>query len=596
MNEKSHPIARAFATAAMGAALVSLSAITLHCSEDTPFNNLGQSDTTGLVLNDTSAPNPTDDTTRRQSQSCSSKEECLEKLPNLRPCEDVQCMENGDCAVFPISNCCTDSSDCPAIEDTCIESFCPEPGASCATRSVCATCQNHADCIEIAGPCEIGWCIEGGRCEFKTLDICCAADQDCLLMDACIKSQCLQGRCLYGAVEEGECCDTQPMFTVGFDGNMEFGSSSDNPAVFWQIVETGLTPSPPYALYVGNSETMSTATIGDVNAVAIFDVGFMVEGSELDFRSHVYVNLAKTGTQQFQVILTGEDVPEKTLYNSVVTDADDWHLIHTNTPVTKSSNYSIVLRYYQKGSIVGADLGVLVDNLEIRTNCSPYFECFDDNECDDADPCTVDSCKVGIGTASCVHAPGPPLNGQDEVCGDGVDNDCNPQTFCMKLTVGDQTQNVTTVAQGVSPTAFYNMAKASEADYTASNKLNLLVSEDADGQKAVHVILDQQNDGEGGNLSLDVQGGQGMTILLYDDPPEEASDSWGYDPGTGSGNITWVWDACCVDGVVLGHLGPTQCVTLAIQQAEGVDGVQVWKDAGLSTTFPLADITLCGAL
>jgi hypothetical protein len=598
MNEESPPVARVFRIGAICVALVALSTVTLHCSEDTPAGNVGQSDTGGIVLNDTSTPNPPtgDATGQRQREGCTSKADCLETLPNLRPCEDAQCMENGDCAVFPISDCCTDADDCPVIEDACIESFCPEPGASCATRSVCAKCQNHADCIEVAEPCEVGWCSEGGRCEFKVLDICCAADQDCQLMDACISSQCIQGRCLYGAVEEGECCDTKPMFTVGFDGDMEFGASSDNPAIFWQVIETVLTPSPPYALYVGNAETMSTATIGDVNAVAIFDVGFMVEGSELDFRSHVYVNLAKTGTQQFQVILTGEGVPEKTLYSSVVNNFDDWHLIHANTPVTKSSNYSVVLRYYQKGSIVGADLGVLVDNLEIRTNCSPYFECFDDNECDDGDPCTVDSCNVGIGTASCVHAPGPPVDGVTEICGDGVDNDCNPETFCIDLTVGDKAQSITPVAKGVSPTAFYNMAKVADADYTASNMLNLLVSEDADAQKAIHLILDKQSDNDGGNLSLDIQGGQGMDILLYDDPPEQASDTWGYDPLTGTGNVTWVWEACCVDGLVLGHLAPNQCITFAIQQAEGLEGVQVWNDAGVSTTYPLSDITLCGDL
>ena len=557
---------------------------------------VAQADGQTLTLTDTYTAPKQDTKTPVVEASCTTVEDCKEKFPNLRPCEEVECMANGDCAVFPRADCCADNDDCPIIDDECIESFCPEPGASCATRSICAICATHADCIEIAEPCEVGWCSEGGRCEFKELDICCADSSDCQLMDACIQSQCIQGRCAYGAVEEGECCDTQPVHLVGTDETMDFMESSDNPTIFWQVIETDLTPSPPYALYVGNSETMSTVTIGDVNAVAIFDLGQMIEGSQIDFRSHAYVNLAKTGTQIFQVILTGEGVPDQTLYSSTTTKKDDWHLIHANVTLEKTANYTLVLKYYQKGSIIGAELGVLVDNLEIRTDCSPYFECFDDKECDDGNPCTNDTCNVGIGTASCMHTPVDPIDGVDEVCGDGLDNDCNPNTFCVSVNAGDKELLIKPVAKGVNPATFYKAATSADAGYTASNKLSLLVTQnDAQGQ-AVHLLLDKEEDGDGGNLAVNLSGAAGIDILVYDDPPEEASDSWSYDPATGTGSINWVWGQCCVDGMVMAPLKPEQCMTVEIANSDGIDGIQIWQDASTSTSLNLQTFKLCGLL
>ncbi len=567
------------------------------CSDATVDTGVAQTDGQTLTLTDTSTPPPKQDTKAQIIEaSCSTVEDCKEKLPNLRPCEEVECMPNGDCAIFPVTDCCADSSDCPVIDDECIESFCPAPGSPCATRSICAICATHADCIEIAEPCEVGWCSEGGRCEFKELDICCTDKNDCQLMDACIQSQCIEGRCAYGAVEEGECCDTPPVHLVGKEEDMTFVQSSDNPTIFWQVIETDLTPSPPYALYVGNSETMSTVTIGDVNAVAIFDLGNIIEGAQIDFRSHAYVNLAKTGTQIFQVILSGEGVPDKTIYSSTTKDADDWHLIHANVTVEASTNYTVVLKYYQKGSIIGAELGVLVDNLEIRTDCSPYFECFDDKECDDGNPCTVDTCNVGLGTASCMHTPAAIVDGAEEICGDGIDNDCNPATFCLSAHVGDQVFVLDPVAQGVDPSTFYQAASEPNAGYTISNKINLLLTENNAQGHAAHFILDKAEDNDGGNLELKISGAPGLDILVYDDPPEEASDNWAYDAVTGSGSINWVWGQCCVDGMVMAPLKSDQCVSFEVVGSDGIDGIQLWKNASESTTLGLENFKLCGLL
>ena len=585
------------------AGLVIAAFVLSGCSENKNGSGLAQADGNGLEFNDTSVgtePRTVSDAGDFDSQivaaGCRSDQECKQAVTNLSPCEDVQCMDNGDCATFPVADCCETDDDCPAIDDECIESFCPEPGTACTTRSVCKLCEVHADCIAVAEACEVGWCAEGGRCEFKQLEICCVQDNDCLLMDACIESQCFDGRCLYNAIEEGECCTTKPVYLVGDSEDMEFVASSDNPTIFWHVIETDLTPSPPYALYVGNSETMSTATIGDVNAVAVFDLGNLLEGAQLDFRAHAFVNLAKTGTQLFQVVLTGEGVADTILYDSKAKKFDDWHLIHSNVTVAKESYYSLVMRYYQKGSIIGAELGVLIDNLEIRKDCSPFFECFDDSECDDGNPCTDDICNVGIGTASCMNTPTLPLEGVDEVCGDGLDNDCNPDTFCVSINAGNESIPVQPVAKNVNPATFYKAASSTGTDYAASDSLNLLVSENADKETAIHIILDKPEDGDGGNLTLQLTGAKGLDIVVYDDVPEDGSDSYIFDTNTGAGTLSWAWGACCVDGTVLAPLSVNQCILLEPKASDGIANIRVWQDASSQKTLPMVPVELCGTL
>ena len=63
-----------------------------------------------------------------------------------------------------------------------------------------------------------------------------------------------------------------------------------------------------------------------------------------------------------------------------------------------------------------------------NTPISGCVPCTVDGDCDDADRCTSDACTAG----ACVHAPitGCPCVTGPEVCGDGIDNDCDGLTDC----------------------------------------------------------------------------------------------------------------------------------------------------------------------
>ncbi len=207
-----------------------------------------------------------------------------------------------------------------------------------------------------------------------------------------------------------------------------------------------------------------------------------------------------------------------------------------------------------------------------------------------------DICNVGIGTASCMNPPTLPLEGVDEVCGDGLDNDCNPDTFCVSINAGNESIPVQPVAKNVNPATFYKAASSTGTDYAASNSLNLLVSENADKETAIHIILDKPEDGDGGNLTLQLTGAKGLDIVVYDDVPEDGSDSYIFDTNTGAGTLSWAWGACCVDGTVLAPLSVNQCILLEPKASDGIANIRVWQDASSQKTLPMVPVELCGTL
>jgi hypothetical protein len=396
-------------------------------------------------------------------------------------------------------------------------------------------------------------------------------------------------------LDEAECCTTEPVATAGQSGDMTFGSSSDNPAIYWQVIETEITPSPPYALYVGNSDSMSMTTLGDVNAYAIFELGELLAGAQVDFRAHVFSDISHNGTQEFKVVLTGEGAQDEVLYDASLHERKGWHLTHSKITIAVTGSYSVVFSYYQAGSIPGKELGVLLDNVEIRIDCSPFFECFNNSDCDDGDPCTLDTCTIGEGTASCANVASPPLQNVEEICGDGLDNDCNPATICYVLSTGDETAYLRPIPSDSTPNAFYNVAKVQDSGYTVADMITLMVVGDSTGLHALHMIIDAQGDGSGGTLEVALQGAAGLEILLHDDAPGGGNDLWDFDPASGQGTIAWTWSACCVDGMVLGMLSVEQCISFEILETEGLNGIHVWHEDKKSSSLPLDDFTICGA-
>jgi hypothetical protein len=209
--------------------------------------------------------------------------------------------------------------------------------------------------------------------------------------------------------------------------------------------------------------------------------------------------------------------------------------------------------------------------------------CINDAQCEDGNQCTVDVCGA---TGTCENVPGPPIFGAEEVCGDGLDNDCNPQTVCFELVQGNTKTPIEPVEgdQGVVSFYSYKFVHNFSADtgYEVEDHAALLLYKDPWGNVAMLFILDEvdeeENQPDGGEMALSFTGAQGMDILVYDDIPQEGgNDEWSFDSKLGEGNIHWWWSGCCTDGFALGYLSGDFCIDLDPTAYSGIQNIAFWN-------------------
>jgi hypothetical protein len=197
-------------------------------------------------------------------------------------------------------------------------------------------------------------------------------------------------------------------------------------------------------------------------------------------------------------------------------------------------------------------------------------------------------CNVSPGT------PGP------EICGDGVDNDCDPATVCYTLAQGNQLFDVTPIAGDEGVASFYGYQWPSQASantgYEVSNRATVMLYESPSGGVSLVFILDKTSDGSGGQVGLSYSGATGMQVLVYDDLVGAGNDVWSIDDTNGSGQIQWTWGACCTDGFALGFLEGEFCIDLTFLYAFGINGLAIYTGPGAPVlTSSLEPFRVCGA-
>ncbi|MFT5430440.1 MAG: hypothetical protein ACI9OJ_001114, partial [Myxococcota bacterium] len=110
---------------------------------------------------------------------------------------------------------------------------------------------------------------------------------------------------------------------------------------------------------------------------------------------------------------------------------------------------------------------------------------------------------------------------------------------------------------------------------SASDELTMRLHREVSGELNVVVIIDENSDGSGGNLTLNIDGPPGIAWLVCDDPTECSA----FDAG-GHSTTTWTWGGCCTDGGVVGPLGPTGCTTMSVTAMAGLD---TWRFVGAAS-------------
>ena len=216
--------------------------------------------------------------------------------------------------------------------------------------------------------------------------------------------------------------------------------------------------------------------------------------------------------------------------------------------------------------------------------------CTSDAQCDDGDPCTFDLCSV---SSQCDHPPKPPIAGAAEICGDGIDNDCDPNTVCYTVVHGGSTVPLSPIEDPAGIASFYGYQfefnASADTGFEVQDNVAVLLHVDAYGNVSLVFILDevqaQETSPDGGSYSLAIAGAAGFNILVHDDAPGAGNDEWDYDPVSGTGTIAWAWAPCCTDGLALGYLKGTFCIELTPLAVNGIAETVVWTSPTTTTSF-----------
>ena len=190
-------------------------------------------------------------------------------------------------------------------------------------------------------------------------------------------------------------------------------------------------------------------------------------------------------------------------------------------------------------------------------------DCVEIDDDGDGDPDTTD-CKPKDPT---IH------HGAKEICGDGIDNDCNAATWCTSVNGVEilpylGTKSAKSLYKYGSP----NGASANTGK-EVSGKTVVFFYQEPGGAIALMIIHDKASDGSGGKVSMVMSGGNGMSIIQYDDPGEGGNHT--LNATTGNGAFDWNWASCCTDGMAVGYLANNQCVTLTVTSYTGITGYRV---------------------
>ena len=207
-----------------------------------------------------------------------------------------------------------------------------------------------------------------------------------------------------------------------------------------------------------------------------------------------------------------------------------------------------------------------IDNGFGDTDADGQADCVDEDDDGDLDPDLTD----------CAPLNGDVHHGAEEICGNELDDDCDPETTCYTATQGNNVVDIEPFPGTKGVVSFYKYGSPNAASANTGlgmeikNRVNtFLYLDPTDDKHYLMIIVDKANDGSGGTLTFSLTGAFGASVLLMDDPGEYNPQ---VNPTTGNGTLKWYWATCCTDGAVVGPLTAPFCVTITASGVKGING------------------------
>ena len=252
-----------------------------------------------------------------------------------------------------------------------------------------------------------------------------------------------------------------------------------------------------------------------------------------------------------------------------------------------------------------------IDEGFTNTDGDVQADCMDDDDDNDGIPDATDNCSLvhnpaqdnndgdGEGDAcdsdddndsdpdatDCEPFNAAVFHGATEICADNVDNDCDPETYCYTLEGDSVAASLFPFVGGVSVAGHYGYGSPSGSSANTglglerSDVATFHVYKDVNGNHSLILILDQANDGDGGNVRLQVRDAVGYNVLVSDDPSETESFN-----GNGDADFDWRWVSCCTDGFAIGYIPKGSCLRARFRRNDGINRIDFVSGNDLQTT------------
>jgi len=212
--------------------------------------------------------------------------------------------------------------------------------------------------------------------------------------------------------------------------------------------------------------------------------------------------------------------------------------------------------------------------------------CQSHSDCDDENVCTSQTCNVH---GQCE------LGVVEEICGDGIDNDCDPTTQCFVFAQGDFSTPLQPIAGDPNVTLgdFYDYTDwSAHTSFESSNRAAFFLFAEWQGDIGLVYILDKENDGSGGRHGIQYTGATDADLVVRDDPGD--AEAWDIDMAAGTGTLSFKWNSCCTDGFGLNPLNAFGCIDFHVTENVGIDGLRVWVNEDEYVDLELQeDFSLC---